>query len=140
MKRFMVEGYAKMWSREVFLVKESRRLSPAVRSVLKAPGVYVLYRDDHPHYVGKTSRPLFDRIWNHASQPEDGDYRFWNYFSAFAVGQKKHRDEIEGILIAAMPTTANSSNPKMRRLRLPTRIARALDDRDILKVKSTTPQ
>ncbi len=132
MKRFIVGGYAKMWPRRVFLVSEGKRLALAVRNVLEVPGVYVLYRDDHPHYVGKTSRSLFNRIWNHASQPEDGYYLFWNYFSAFTVPQKKHRDEIEGILIAAMPTTANSSNPKFSRLRLPTRIARALHDRHII--------
>lgn len=132
MKRFMVEDYAKMWPRRVFLVSEGKRLSLAVRNVLKGPGVYVLYREDHPHYVGKTSRSLFNRIWNHATQPHDGYYLFWDYFSAFAVRQKKHRDEIEGILIAAMPTTANSSNPKFPRLKLPTRIARALHDKKII--------
>jgi hypothetical protein len=82
-----------MWPRKVFLVSAGKPLSLAVRNVLKGPGVYVLYRDDHPHYVGKTSRPLFDRIWNHATQPHDPYYLSWNYFSAFAVQQKTQRGD-----------------------------------------------
>lgn len=121
-----------MWPREVFDIKESLRLSRDVREALAQVGVYVLYRNDHPYYVGKTSRPLFDRIWNHANQPHDRYYNFWNFFSAFAVPQKKHRDEVEGILIAAMPT-ANSSNPRFPQLKLPVRVGRLLRDQRVIK-------
>lgn len=124
-RRYIVRGYAKMWPRGVFDIKEGNRLSLDVKAVLDTPGVYVLYRDDHPYYVGKTGRPLFDRICDHANQPHDRYYNFWNFFSAFTVPQKRHRDEVEGILIAAMPT-ANSSNPRFARLKLPARVGRLL--------------
>jgi hypothetical protein len=110
----------------VFDIKERGRLADDVRAALREPGVYVLYRDDHPYYVGKTSRPLFDRIWAHANRPHDRYYNFWNFFSAFAISTRKHRDEVEGILIAAMPTTANGANPRFRKIKLPTRVGHLL--------------
>lgn len=124
--RSIVDGYTRTWPRPVFDIKERGRLAHDVRAALSDPGVYVLYRDDHPYYVGKTSRPLFNRVWAHANQPHDRYYNFWNFFAAFAVRGKKHRDEVEAILIAAMPTTANSSNPRFRRIKLPARVGRFL--------------
>jgi len=57
-----------MWPREVFDIREGKKLLlEDVTRKLDKPGVYVLYRDDHPHYVGRTSTPLFDRIWEHAN-------------------------------------------------------------------------
>ena len=108
----IVFEFAKMWPREVFDIREGKRLVFRHEPELRKPGVYVLYRDDHPYYIGKTSRRLFERIWNHANQPKDKYYHFWNFFSAFVVEKKKYRDEVEGILIAAMPT-ANSANPRL---------------------------
>jgi hypothetical protein len=43
---------------------------------------------------------------------------FWNYFSAFVIHDSKMRDEVEGILIAAMPT-ANSAKPKLKQAKYP---------------------
>ena len=83
-----------MWPRAVFDIKERGRLAREVREALSAPGVYVLYREDHPYYVGKTSSRLFNRIWAHANRPHDRYYNFWNYFAVFAVPVKKHRDEV----------------------------------------------
>jgi hypothetical protein len=40
------------------------------------------------------------------------DYNFWTHFSAFVVEDVAHRNELEGILIAAMPT-ANSATPDL---------------------------
>ena len=40
--------------------------------------MYVLYRDDHPYYVGKTGGSLFDRIWHHAIQSHGRYYNLWN--------------------------------------------------------------
>ena len=128
----IVDGYTRTWPRRVFDIKEQGRLADDVREALREPGVYVLYRDDHPYYVGKTSRPLFNRIWAHANRPQDRYSNFWNFFSAFAIATKKHRDEVEGILIAAMPTTANSSNPRFHRIKLPNRVGRLLrKDREL---------
>ena len=71
---------------------------------------------------------LFDRLWNHANQPGDRYYNFWNFFSVFAVAGEKHWDEVEGILIAAMPT-ANSASPRFPRIELPARVGRLLKRR-----------
>ena len=127
--RYIVNAYARVWPRDVFDIKAAGKLAKDVREALGDPGVYVLYRDDEPYYVGKTSRALFDRLWNHANQPADRYYNFWNFFSVFAVAGKKHRDEVEGILIAAMPT-ANSASPRFpRRIELPARVGRLLKRR-----------
>jgi len=126
--RYIVNAYARVWPRDVFDIKAAGKLAKDVREALGDPGVYVLYRDDEPYYVGKTSRALFDRLWNHANQPADRYYNFWNFFSVFTVAGKKHRDEVEGILIAAMPT-ANSASPRFRRIELPARVGRLLKRR-----------
>lgn len=122
----MIKGYVNMWPRAVFDLREGKKLVPELREYLSSPGVYVLYRDDHPYYIGKASRKLFHRLWAHANGTRDKHYHFWNYFSAYLVPKKISRDAIEAILIAAMPTTANSSSPRFRRLHLPKRLARML--------------
>ncbi|HEV2499272.1 MAG TPA: GIY-YIG nuclease family protein [Terriglobia bacterium] len=116
----IVTGYAQMWPREVFDIREGKNLLVRKLGLLEEPGVYILYREDVPHYIGKTRRHLRERIWNHANQPGDKYYNFWNFFSAFTVREESHLDEIEGILIAAIPT-ANSANPRIKRINLPPR-------------------
>jgi hypothetical protein len=96
-----------------------------VAGVLAEPGVYVLYRDDHPYHIGMTTRSLFNRIWHHANFPKDKWYNFWNFFSAFVVPDTKYIGQIEGILIAAMPT-ANSANPKIERIDVPPAVMKVL--------------
>lgn len=91
------------------------------------PGVYVLYRDDTPYYIGKTRRTLFRRLHDHANKSTDRYFNFWNYFSVFVVPDSNYVDEVEGILIASIPT-ANSAVPKIRQIRLPGRIAKVLRD------------
>jgi hypothetical protein len=127
----MVEGCAKMWPREVFDIREgeTRMLFKSVMGKLEEPGVYVLFRDDHPYYVGKTDRHLFDRIWNHANQPKDRRYNFWNFFSAFVVPTEKHRREVEAILISAMPTAANSASPRLAQIHIPNDAIKKLRDK-----------
>ncbi|MBI4739065.1 GIY-YIG nuclease family protein [Candidatus Woesearchaeota archaeon] len=124
-KHKVVTGYAKMWPREVFDIKEGKRLLDSIRQLLSEPGVYVLYRDDLPYYVGKTTKPLFNRIWAHANKPKDKYYNFWNFFSAFVVPHTDHISEVEGLLIAAMPTS-NSANPKISRIDLPREVGQIL--------------
>jgi hypothetical protein len=77
---------------------------------LNEPGVYVLYRDDNPYYIGQAAR-LRKRLWRWAKNPQSRYYQFWNFFSAFVVEDLALRDELEGILIACMPT-ANSMRPR----------------------------
>jgi hypothetical protein len=108
----IVKGYASMWPREVFDTKDGNRmLASKLDFLTKEKGVYVLYRDEHPYYIGKSGNSLFARLRGHAVNLRRRYYNFWNHFSAFAVPDKRGRDELEGILIAAMPT-ANGANPK----------------------------
>jgi hypothetical protein len=106
-------------------MKEGKKL---LKATLSAPGVYVLYRDDQPYYIGKTSKPLIKRIGGHALKPNWRRYNFWNYFSAFTIEEGSHRDEVEAILISAMPTAANSSKPKIARMLLDRSAAKLLND------------
>jgi hypothetical protein len=110
----VVMAAAQMWPRLVFDF-EGRA---TVKESLRLPGAYVLFRNDEAYCVGKTKNRLFSRIRGHSSRTNGRYYRFWNYFSAFVVPNAKHRDEIEGILIAANPT-ANNAAPKIKRIRLP---------------------
>ncbi len=123
-KRWKVSQFFRMWPRALFHLKESK---PVLRNSLSNAGVYILYRDDKPHYIGKTSGPLMDRLCSHALKPNAKHYNFWNYFSAFEITDGDHRDEVEAILISAMPT-ANSSRPKFDRKKLDRESARLLND------------
>jgi hypothetical protein len=81
--------------------------------------VYVLYRDEHPYYVGQTKRTrLYLRIWSHANNPQGRLYNFWNFVSAFVVPEQSNRDELEALLITTM-TTANKATPKLKRITFP---------------------
>ena len=116
-KSGIVGGYARGWPREIFDLK-----AKIARQIdfLSRPGVYVLYNDGEPHYIGQAVS-MFDRLLAHA-HPKSRYYNFWNTFSAFQVGaprrRDKLRDELEAILIAAMPT-ANSAKPKLNKMRTP---------------------
>lgn len=131
-KQAIITGYAKMWPRLVFDLKAANRLVPEIRRLLHEPGVYILYRDDQPYYVGKASF-LSSRIWAHANQPRDRYYNFWNYFSAFVVSDERYLREVEGLLIAAMPTE-NSSVPKIHRIHLPAKVASLIRSQRIIKI------
>jgi GIY-YIG catalytic domain. len=96
-----------------------------VKECLRQPGVYVLFREDEPYYVGKTSKKLFNRIKAHAANTRDRYYHFWNYFSAYVVPNSTHRDEVEGVLIASMPT-ANSASPKIKKIHLPQNVVKRM--------------
>jgi hypothetical protein len=123
-KNEIVAEYARMWPREVFdcLVPDEdggRKQKKLVKGLerLDRAGVYVLCRDDVPYYIGQATR-LRGRIRAHASVPGATRHNFWNFFSAFVIPDPKQRNEIEGILIAAMPT-ANSAKPRLRRAKFP---------------------
>lgn len=106
-QNWKTQRFFRMWPRALFHMKEGK---PVLESALSKPGVYVLYREDEPYYIGKTSK-LFGRLKRHALNPNSRRYNFWNYFSAFEIADPDERDWIEAILISAMPT-ANSSKPK----------------------------
>ena len=120
----MVSGYARMWPRAVFYTKALNEISGRQRShakeleFLQRGRVYVLYRDDIPYYVGKANK-LRSRLYLCATKPSAPHFHFWNYFSAFAVEDPNKRDELEGVLIAALPTANNGSKPKLKSAGLP---------------------
>ena len=122
-KNQIVEEYARMWPREVFdcLVPNEdsgkKKILGKGLDLLNKPGVYVLYRNDIPYYIGQALK-LRHRLWSHAGSPGARYGNFWNYFSAFVIQDQKMRNEVEGILIAAMPT-ANSAKPKLKRAKFP---------------------
>lgn len=122
-KNLIVEEYARMWPREVFdcLIPNEdggkKRLLAKGLELVNQPGVYVLYRDDIPYYIGQATK-LRQRLWAHAGSSGGRYSNFWNYFSAFVIRDPKMRNEVEGILIAAMPT-ANSAKPRLKRAKFP---------------------
>jgi hypothetical protein len=113
----IVTQYAKMWPRDVCNIRTNGRLPKEIGQHLGKPGVYVLYRDATPYYVGKTAGRLSSRIWAHANQPADSYYNFWNFFSVFVVPDVSHIGELESILIASIPTE-NRAKPKIPKLKL----------------------
>ncbi|HZR55614.1 MAG TPA: GIY-YIG nuclease family protein [Terriglobales bacterium] len=122
-QRKIIVGYARMWPREVFEKVQpqngGRKIIMAKSSeFLSGPGVYILYRDDEPYYIGQAEK-LRRRLWNHAIKTDSRYYHFWNFFSAFAINDENYRNEVEGILIAALPTAANSAKPKLPKEKMP---------------------
>jgi hypothetical protein len=119
LKGTMIDGFISMWPREVCDIRPqgTKRLFIRDFPELKKPGVYVLYREDQPYYIGQAEF-LRRRLHAHANQTTDRYYNFWNLFSAFTVRNKKYLAEVETILIAAMPT-ANSATPRMRKIPMP---------------------
>jgi excinuclease UvrABC nuclease subunit len=81
-------------------------------TILQEPGVYILYRDDVPYYIGQATK-LIDRLRTHSTPGHRYDL-FWNYFSVFVVEDPTARNRIEAILITAFPT-ANGATPKIKR-------------------------
>ena len=125
------KAYAKMWPRTVFDIKDKGKLLTEIRGLLQESGVYVLYRDDRPYYVGSTLGRLFNRLHDHANCPKDRYYNFWNFFSAFVVPDEKHIREIEGLLIASMPTE-NGAVHRIHKIHLPPKIARLIREQRII--------
>src|SRR5262249_25462868 len=52
----LVSGYARMWPREIFDKRDGGELLARRLTFFRQPGVYILYRDEHPYYIGKTGR------------------------------------------------------------------------------------
>jgi predicted GIY-YIG superfamily endonuclease len=113
-----------MWPRALFHSKEGKEF---LEKNLKEPGVYVLYRSDQPYYIGKTDKTLFRRLKTHALRPNTKRYNLWDYFCAFEIPDASDRVTIEAILISAMPT-ANSSRPKIERIKLDRDAARLVNN------------
>jgi len=136
-KDWMIQQFFRMWPRALF---HSRGGKTYLQKHLNGSGVYVLYRDDQPYYIGKTiNKTLIQRLSQHALKPNARYYNCWNYFSAFQIAETIHRDEIEAILISAMPT-ANSSHPKFARRKLDRQAAKMLNDIQAKMLTGTNDQ
>ena len=114
----IITQFARMWPREFFEGKKRPDWAAGVWEQLDFPGVYVLYRDEHPYYVGQTKGRLYARIWVHTNRPQARYFNFWNFVSAFVVPEARHVDEVEALLITTM-TTANRATPKIKRITFP---------------------
>jgi hypothetical protein len=111
----------KLWPREVFYIGDTQ-CAEKLHDSLNQPGIYVLYQDFDAFYVGQ-SECLFDRLRNHAMKR----YVLWNHFSAFIVPNTEHLDEVEAMIIAATPRTANRSGGKrIHRVDLPKMVEQKL--------------
>jgi hypothetical protein len=128
-RRGFVSAYVRLWPRDVLDVRleGERKGKPSSKlAELQTPGLYVLYREDTPYYVGKTDR-ILDRLWFHADHPGDPRHAFWTHFSAFLV-PRRYLDDVEGLLISALPTAANSATRRFPRIRLPEPLSVRLRD------------
>jgi hypothetical protein len=80
----MHDHFFRMWPRALF---HTGRGKDYLREHLGGSGVYVLYRNEEPYYIGKANR-LFSRLRSHALRPNARRYNFWNYFSAFQIADE----------------------------------------------------
>jgi hypothetical protein len=62
----LIGGYAKLWPRELFDFKST---DGRLKASLDGPGVYILYRDDDPFYIGKAPASVFSRVRQQALPP-----------------------------------------------------------------------
>lgn len=113
----IVSGHARMWPRALFAPISGTPILAGLLDFLSKPGIYILYKGDIPFYIGKAD-VLWKRLRTHARQVEGPYYHFWDFFSAFVVLDKDQREELESILIAAMPT-ANSARPHIQKDKMP---------------------
>ena len=119
----IVTGIAQLWSRDILDFRDGKRYLEQVKNLfLKKAGVYILYRDDKPYYIGQ-ARNLFKRLVGYARNPNNSHFNFWNHFTAFVVSEPKYLDDIEAILIRAMPFADNSSKPKISKIKIPSSVS-----------------
>jgi hypothetical protein len=116
----IVSKFIRMLPRAIFYEPEISQKGTIASNIseLGKSGVYILYRDDVPFYVGKTEGTLFERLWVHANGVSSTRSYFWNYFSAFIVKNPRNIAEVEAILISAMPSViTNAARPKLQKVR-----------------------
>jgi hypothetical protein len=61
--RTIVKGFVRLWPREIFYIRgEGKKFGPSdlLKDVLGKPGVYVLYHESNPYYVGKADNSFSD--------------------------------------------------------------------------------
>ena len=96
------------------LVKKHGELWPRNQASLRALkeqagnplGIYVLRDGSMPMYIGMGK--IASRVRRHYNSRTRGDY--WDYFSWYAIPSKKHRKEIESLLLRLLPFYLRSFN------------------------------
>jgi len=124
----IISEIAQLWPRHIFYLRDRNKnkyLEDVTELLRNKAGVYVLYRDDVPYYIGK-SKNLFKRLAGYSRNPNSKYCNFWNFFTVFVVSNHKYIDDVEGILIKAMPLADNSSKPRMNRIRIPSSVVRQI--------------
>jgi hypothetical protein len=122
--RPLVESYARTWPREVIEFLNDRQAGrtadvASVTKTLEQPGVYVLFKDDVPHYAGKATN-LRKRLLTHMRI--GGRYaNLWNHVSFFIIHDEAHRNAVESIVIASIGNAANSAKPRIKKIPVPAR-------------------
>ena len=115
----LIKGFAEFWPREIFDLRRGKKgLLLDELKKFEGPGVYVLYRDDEPYYIGKSQKNVLSRLHKHANVSGGRYSRHWNYFSVFMVKSEESISDIEGILIAAVPKAANGAKTRMPKISL----------------------
>jgi hypothetical protein len=107
-----------MWPRALFDLPTTEGGGKLTKRfpILGKSGVYILYRDDIPYYIGQATK-LITRLKVH-HKPGARYSLFWNYFSVFALDTQEEMDKIEAILITVFPTV-NGAIPRIAREKLP---------------------
>ena len=110
-----IPWHARMWPRAVFdapsIKRKGRKMADDL-PILRKGGVYILYREDSPYYIGQATK-FITRLRTHSTPGGRYDL-FWDYFSLFVIEDKDERNKIEAILITAFPT-ANGATPRIKR-------------------------
>jgi hypothetical protein len=121
----MIAAYIQMGPRAVYTIKDGNRPLESVRKELRQkPGIYILYQNEKPYYVGQ-AKNLWIRLRTHALNQNAKHYHHWTHFSAFSLADVQHINELEGLIIAAFGTeTANGSRRRKKRGLLPNITAR----------------
>jgi hypothetical protein len=115
----LVKQFIRMWPRAIFHTRamdDSKGFIADGIPELRKPGVYILYRNGVPFYVGQ-AKNLRTRLKQHANGVISLKTHFWNHFSAFLVDDSARMKEVEAILISAMPPgIMNSSKPTLHKV------------------------
>lgn len=134
----IINEHCHMWPRDVYHFRRNDEKSKVVDEVKNAlqgkPGLYVLFRDDVPYYVGRANC-LFSRVRDHALDLDSSYCRFWNYFSAFMVSNQEQMAELEALLIAVTSTGVNGEKPELSgRIPLKGTLKNALKERSFIDI------
>jgi len=126
-KKSIIKAFIRLWPREVYDMKSNGKNIESVKNELFGkPGIYVLYRDEKPYYVGQAVN-LWKRIKRHAVNQNSKQFHGWTKFSAFILEDKKYMNELEGLILSVLENeTANGAKQKITKIPLPADARKAL--------------